>query len=90
MAAKNHYVWDLTLAPLSTLLLARGEIRFDGNWRTLTGTERSVALETTFVISAGLFTGGLIYLEDESRLWRKSLRRSKEFKQRGTRQSSNC
>ena len=55
------------LAALSLVVLARGDVRFDGNWRLLTGnsptTQFAEYLRHHF---AGLYTGGLIYVEEDA------------------------
>ncbi len=53
-------------ALLSLVVLARGDVRFDGNWRLLTGnsptTQFAEYLRHHF---AGLYTGGLVYVEHD-------------------------
>lgn len=55
------------LAALSLFVLARGDVRFDGNWRLLTGnsptTQFAEYLRHHF---AGLYTGGLVYVEEDA------------------------
>lgn len=57
------------LALLSLMILARGEIRFDGNWRLLTGSgETSRFADYLRHHLGGNFTGGLLYVRDRAAL----------------------
>lgn len=51
------------LAVLSVVALARGHVRFDGNWRLLAGNSETTQFQEYLRHHfAGLYTGGLIYV----------------------------
>lgn len=59
------------LAVLSIVVLARGHVRFDGNWRLLAGNSETTQFQEYLRHHfAGLYTGGLIYVAPETDLAR--------------------
>ena len=59
------------LAVLSIVVLARGQVRFDGNWRLLAGNSETTQFQEYLRHHfAGLYTGGLIYVPPETELAR--------------------